>query len=90
MRQRVGAGRGLIRLLVRGLAKVKAIALWHALAHNLLRAAALRGGGERVRRENETGQLGALHALRNGLRASRRRGIGRQRRKPKDRGRRTR
>jgi transposase len=35
-------GRGLIRLLVRGLAKVKAIALWHALAHNLLRAASLR------------------------------------------------
>ena len=35
-------GRGLIHLLVRGLAKVKAIALWHALAHNLLRAASLR------------------------------------------------
>jgi transposase len=35
-------GRGLIRLVVRGLAKVKAIALWHALAHNLLRAASLR------------------------------------------------
>ena len=35
-------GRGLIRLLVRGLAKVKAIALWYALAHNLLRAAQLR------------------------------------------------
>jgi hypothetical protein len=35
-------GRGLLRLLVRGLAKVKAIALWHALAHNLLRAASLR------------------------------------------------
>jgi hypothetical protein len=35
-------GRGLLRLLVRGLAKVKAIAMWHALAHNLLRAAALR------------------------------------------------
>ena len=35
-------GRGLHRLLVRGLAKVKAIALWHALAHNLLRAASLR------------------------------------------------
>ncbi len=32
-------GRGLLRLLVRGLAKVKAIALWHALAHNLLRGA---------------------------------------------------
>lgn len=35
-------GRGLLRLLVRGLAKVRAIALWHALAHNLLRAASLR------------------------------------------------
>ena len=35
-------GRGLLQLLVRGLAKVKAIALWHALAHNLLRAARLR------------------------------------------------
>jgi hypothetical protein len=35
-------GRGLIRVLVRGLAKVKAIALWYALAHNLLRAAQLR------------------------------------------------
>jgi transposase len=35
-------GRGLLQLLVRGLAKVKAIALWHALAHNLLRAASLR------------------------------------------------
>lgn len=34
--------RGLVRLLVRGLAKVKAIALWYALAHNLVRAAALR------------------------------------------------
>jgi transposase len=28
-------GRGLVRLLVRGLAKVKAIALWFALAHNV-------------------------------------------------------
>ena len=35
-------GRGLIRVLVRGVAKVKAIALWFALAHNLLRAAHLR------------------------------------------------
>jgi hypothetical protein len=35
-------GRGLIRVLVRGVAKVKAIALWFALAHNLLRAAQLR------------------------------------------------
>lgn len=35
-------GRGLIRVWVRGLAKVKAVALWYALAHNLLRAAHLR------------------------------------------------
>jgi Transposase DDE domain/Transposase domain (DUF772) len=34
--------RGLQRFLVRGLRKVKAVALWYALAHNLLRAAALR------------------------------------------------
>ncbi len=41
-------GRGLIRVLVRGVAKVKAIALWYALAHNLLRAARLRAavGGQ--------------------------------------------
>jgi IS5 family transposase len=36
-------GRGLIRVWVRGLVKVKAVALWYALAHNLLRAAHLRG-----------------------------------------------
>lgn len=35
-------GRGLLRVLVRGVAKVKAVALWYALAHNLLRAAQLR------------------------------------------------
>ena len=34
--------RGLVRVLVRGLAKVKAIALWYALAHNLLCATRLR------------------------------------------------
>ncbi len=34
--------RGLRQFLVRGLAKVKAIALWYALAHNLLRAVTLR------------------------------------------------
>jgi transposase len=34
--------RGLRQLLVRGLAKVKAIALWYAVAHNLLRAMTLR------------------------------------------------
>jgi transposase len=35
-------GRGLVHLLVRGLAKVKAVVLWHALAHNLLSASRLR------------------------------------------------
>jgi transposase len=34
--------RGLRQLLVRGVAKVKAIALWYAIAHNLLRAVSLR------------------------------------------------
>ncbi len=34
--------RGLLRVLVRGVAKVKAVALWYALAHNLLRATQLR------------------------------------------------
>lgn len=34
--------RGLQRFLVRGLRKVKAVALWYALAHNLIRAVTLR------------------------------------------------
>lgn len=34
--------RGLLRVLVRGLVKVRAIALWYALAHHLMRALALR------------------------------------------------
>jgi transposase len=34
--------RGLIQLRVRGLVKVKAVALWYALAHNLMRAVSLR------------------------------------------------
>jgi transposase len=34
--------RGLQRFLVRGLQKAKAVALWYALAHNLMRAVALR------------------------------------------------
>ena len=38
--------RGLLRLLVRGLKKVKAIALWYAIAHNLVRGAKLRAGLE--------------------------------------------
>jgi transposase len=35
--------RGLIRLLVRGLEKVKALALWYAIAHNVRRGFSLRG-----------------------------------------------
>lgn len=42
--------RGMQQFLVRGLAKVKAVVLWYVLAHNLLRAEALRAqkraGGE--------------------------------------------
>jgi hypothetical protein len=40
--------RGLQRFLVRGLTKVKAVALWYALAHNLMRAATLRGAALRA------------------------------------------
>jgi len=36
--------RGLLRLLVRGAQKVKAVALWHAIAHNMRRWFSLRGG----------------------------------------------
>jgi transposase len=35
--------RGLLRLLVRGVRKVKAIALWYAIAHNVRRCFSLRG-----------------------------------------------
>jgi len=35
-------GRGMIQLAVRGLAKAKALALWQALAHNVMRGARLR------------------------------------------------
>ena len=34
--------RGLQQFPVRGLRKVKAVALWYALAHNLIRTVALR------------------------------------------------
>lgn len=37
----IARGRGLTQLLVRGLNKVKAVALWYALAHNLTRAVTL-------------------------------------------------
>jgi transposase len=38
----IARGRGLKQFVVRGLSKVKAVALWYALAHNLMRAVALR------------------------------------------------
>ena len=38
----IARNRGLRQFLVRGLKKVRAVALWFALAHNLVRAAALR------------------------------------------------
>ena len=41
--------RGLIQLRVRGRLKAKAIALWHALAHNLMRAVSLRAAAAGVR-----------------------------------------
>jgi transposase len=37
----IARGRGLSQFLVRGLNKVKAVALWYALAHNLMRAVPL-------------------------------------------------
>jgi transposase len=37
----IARGRGLRQFLVRGLGKVKAVALWYALAHNLMRSVAL-------------------------------------------------
>jgi hypothetical protein len=40
--------RGLQRFLVRGLEKVRAVALWYALAHNLMRAIALRAAAAQV------------------------------------------
>lgn len=36
--------RGLLRLLVRGVRKTKAVALWYAIAHNMRRYFSLRGG----------------------------------------------
>ena len=40
--------RGLRQFLVRGLRKVKAVALWYALAHNLMRAVALRAAAAQM------------------------------------------
>ena len=41
----IARNRGLRQFLVRGLAKVRAVVLWFALAHNLMRAVALRAAG---------------------------------------------
>ena len=41
----IARGRGLSQFLVRGLNKVKAVALWYALAHNLMRAVTLTQAG---------------------------------------------
>lgn len=41
-------GRGLVRFVVRGLPKVRAVALWHAVAHNVLRLATLRAAAVAV------------------------------------------
>ncbi|MFH1732323.1 MAG: transposase, partial [Planctomycetota bacterium] len=38
----IARNRGLRQFLVRGLKKVRAVALWYALAHNLMRAVTLR------------------------------------------------
>jgi transposase len=40
--------RGLTRLAIRGLGKIKAVVLWYVLAHNLMRAATLRRSGQRA------------------------------------------
>lgn len=37
----IARGRGLTQFLVRGLSKVKAVALWYAIAHNMMRAVTL-------------------------------------------------
>ena len=37
----IARGRGLMQFVVRGLSKVKAVALWYAIAHNMMRAVTL-------------------------------------------------
>jgi transposase len=39
-------GRGLLQFVVRGLKKVRSVALWHALAHNVLRIGQLRAAAK--------------------------------------------
>jgi transposase len=41
----IARNRGLYQVRVRGLPKILAVVLWHVLAHNLIRVAALRAGG---------------------------------------------
>ena len=42
VRQRPGTNRGLRQFIVRGLEKVKAVAMWFAIAHNMARSFALQ------------------------------------------------
>ena len=44
----IARNRGLRQFNVRGLAKTKAVILWYVIAHNLLRAVALRAERETV------------------------------------------
>ena len=44
----ISRNRGLRQFLVRGLKKVRAVTLWFAIAHNLMRAVALRAQGALV------------------------------------------
>ncbi len=44
----IARNRGLHQFNVRGLAKVKAVILWYVLAHNMMRAVALRAEHEKV------------------------------------------
>ncbi len=45
----IARNRGLQQFNVRGLAKVKAVILWYVIAHNMMRAVALRAEREKVR-----------------------------------------
>jgi transposase len=47
----IARNRGLQQFRVRGLVKVRAVALWYALAHNMMRAAALRAQAAALRAE---------------------------------------
>ena len=64
--------RGLIQLRVRGRLKAKAIALWYALAHNVMRAVSLRAAARVRPRRPSWAETGPKLAS-NGLRRLRRR-----------------